>query len=1845
MNRAIMKFLSILLAAALLFTQTGITTLAESSENGELLEFGPLSVSVERQTVPAGTAIDDLELPDMLSVTVMDTQTLEPSVFSLSVLSWQSTPDYDKDTAGVYVFAPVLDAAWQLANGVSLPEITVEVEAALLSGGSIGGFVWHDGNEDGIWDGGEYGIAGFTVSLYDAGDMQNQLLAAVTEADGAYSFDGLEAGDYVLGIQSQIIDEAEYLPPLIGIADDNSFAMSGDWINAYTEPISVQAGGVIAGINAGVRTPPGIEPLAVNVWDGSVATGFASGDGSQGNSYKIATAAQLAYFAQQSASNTYEGKFIELTSDIDLDNRTMTSIGHNSFKFHGTFDGKGHIIKNLYNNVSSSNPYFCGLFGSIGGFGRVQNVGVSGSISVTGTDKYIGLLAGANEGGVSNCYATGSVTANGVRSLTGVLVGYNLGIYGGSGITDCFAIGSANGYSDGNSRAGVLTGYNYSGKVTRCYASGSASGANSGSLIGQNSDSGSSVVNSYWNGMLASRSGGGTELDTVRMTADNTLAGDMSGLGGAFVKRANTVTYYYPELSVFYNSASQDAKDHSQNIAATKKIDYTKAPASSAITYGQTLASSNLTGGDTNGTWVWQSPNTTPAAAGTSNYPATFTLTNMALANLYNNTTATVQISVTVNRAPVTNTAGSGSAVYGGSGAQIDLDGVAGLFTVNPNAGAKTYTIEAGGTGAGSIIGNNLTVTKVGTINIGLATAQTATHDACAKVTAALTVTPGATTLTFPASSQLTYGQTLAGSALTGGSDTLGSFAWADNTIVPVVNNTGYDVVFTPSDLNYDYSGENGWNGGTGTVTRSVSVTVSTAVPTDAVFDYTIQSPIDYDNAPKPATVAQKSGVTGLGAFTVYYEGTGGTIYAKTDAAPTNAGNYEVTAEIAEGDNYQPASLTLGSFTISKINQPTLTIDPVTGKTYGDAAFRLTTSDGGGTGTVAYTVVAGPGTVLGDMLTITGAGTINVTATKAADNNYNEATSSQYQISVSQKALSIAGATHTKPYDGTTGATGVTVTLSGVVTGDTGDVSPNVVTAAYTNSGAGTATIDISAVTLTGAKSGNYTVTPESGVTVAGITKAPISIAAASDPGHSVSPKTYSGDTGATVTAAAFTGLQGLETLTLGADYTAASAAFGDADAGSGKTVTATVSIEQNGTVSKNYSLANDGAAGNLSITGQTINKASANGVNKTVYVSENTAGNYSFDLTELLPSVTAPQQVKGVAYNPSIGANPDGVLGTPSYSGGDTLTIPYNSSLDGETATITVTMTSTNHNITSAAITVEVVAKTIVAISGVTAENGEYDGTPQAGYTGTPAASSGNPAFEYSYSGRPGTTYGPAPNAPINAGDYTLTISVDSGDPNYKGGTTLDFTIDKKSLTITADDKAVTVGSSLPAVTISYSGFISPDDETTVFSSMPAADYAAGTVTAAPGTFAITFTAQAVLNNTAGANYALTHQDGTLTVNAGSGPARRRVGGRVVSTSSYINNANIKTVGDKIIVDLTKGSTILSASQMKEIVRLNATKDIIIHGGGFTITFAKDTMTDPDKDCDFGISFNTRNYYNRITALAGYRFIIQIHFNYNGKLPAEATITFNTGSRHTGKTLEYQYYNQSTGEFEYIQDVTVGENGNVTVRQSSCSDYVLLSKDADVTTTPITPQEPENERFSDIDEHWAKADILFVAQTGLFSGTGDSLFRPNATMTRGMVVTVLGRYANPSVSNFAASRFNDVTDRAYYAPYVEWAAETGIVSGMGDNSFAPDAPVTREQMAVILINFSHATGLSLPEGTSEAAPFTDYEEFSNWAADAICEINKLGIISGRPNGRFDPKGTATRAEVAAMLTRFIKAN
>ena len=184
----------------------------------------------------------------------------------------------------------------------------------------------------------------------------------------------------------------------------------------------------------------------------------------------------------------------------------------------------------------------------------------------------------------------------------------------------------------------------------------------------------------------------------------------------------------------------------------------------------------------------------------------------------------------------------------------------------------------------------------------------------------------------------------------------------------------------------------------------------------------------------------------------------------------------------------------------------------------------------------------------------------------------------------------------------------------------------------------------------------------------------------------------------------------------------------------------------------------------------------------------------------------------------------------------------------------------------------------------------------------------------------------------------------------------------------------------------------------------------------------------------------------------------------------------------------------------------------------------------------------------------------------------------------------------------------------------------------------PPIDNTPKYEDFKDLPANaWYRESVGYALANGLMNGTGDGIFQPDGALTRAMLVTILYRSeGEPSVDGLK-NPFQDVADGQWYTRAVIWAADKGIVNGTSETTFDPDANITREQIAAILHRYA-----GKPETKGDLASFPDAATVSGYAKTAMAWAVEKGIIGGS-DGKLDPRSNATRAQVAAILMRYLK--
>ena len=225
-------------------------------------------------------------------------------------------------------------------------------------------------------------------------------------------------------------------------------------------------------------------------------------------------------------------------------------------------------------------------------------------------------------------------------------------------------------------------------------------------------------------------------------------------------------------------------------------------------------------------------------------------------------------------------------------------------------------------------------------------------------------------------------------------------------------------------------------------------------------------------------------------------------------------------------------------------------------------------------------------------------------------------------------------------------------------------------------------------------------------------------------------------------------------------------------------------------------------------------------------------------------------------------------------------------------------------------------------------------------------------------------------------------------------------------------------------------------------------------------------------------------------------------------------------------------------------------------------------------------------------------------------------------------------------------------DNGNISVIPNSVAASIKVAMEEEPSVDPQPPVDPEpvppvddpthencpSAKFTDVNQDlWYHDGIDYVIDNGLMNGVGDTLFAPNGTTNRAMIVTILHRLEGTPGGETAS--FQDVADGQWYSEAVGWAAANGIVTGYSADTFGPMNPITREQMAAILYRYAQYKGCDVSEAAGLEA-FGDAGTVSSYAVPALEWAVGAELINGM-DGNLNPKGTATRAQVATILMRF----
>ncbi|WP_171632151.1 S8 family serine peptidase [Paenibacillus plantarum] len=242
---------------------------------------------------------------------------------------------------------------------------------------------------------------------------------------------------------------------------------------------------------------------------------------------------------------------------------------------------------------------------------------------------------------------------------------------------------------------------------------------------------------------------------------------------------------------------------------------------------------------------------------------------------------------------------------------------------------------------------------------------------------------------------------------------------------------------------------------------------------------------------------------------------------------------------------------------------------------------------------------------------------------------------------------------------------------------------------------------------------------------------------------------------------------------------------------------------------------------------------------------------------------------------------------------------------------------------------------------------------------------------------------------------------------------------------------------------------------------------------------------------------------------------------------------------------------------------------------------------------------------------------------------PVKVTIPFDAKKVKDVHKLSVYFYDEDQGAWTPIGG-TLNSDGTMTASLAHFSKYAVLEK--------------QNETIlKDIKDHWAQKEIENLAGKGIIDGIDQDSFQPDTTLTRAQFVTIIAKALKLQAGS-QTDIFQDVSKDAWYQNSVYAAYSAGIISGMSEQTFVPDAPITREQMALTMVNaYLHATGKKLADiVTTQEVKYADEGTISTWARSYVRIASALGLLSGTTGGQFAPADNASRAQAAVVIYRLL---
>ena len=341
---------------------------------------------------------------------------------------------------------------------------------------------------------------------------------------------------------------------------------------------------------------------------------------------------------------------------------------------------------------------------------------------------------------------------------------------------------------------------------------------------------------------------------------------------------------------------------------------------------------------------------------------------------------------------------------------------------------------------------------------------------------------------------------------------------------------------------------------------------------------------------------------------------------------------------------------------------------------------------------------------------------------------------------------------------------------------------------------------------------------------------------------------------------------------------------------------------------------------------------------------------------------------------------------------------------------------------------------------------------------------------------------------------------------------------------------------------------------------------------------------------------------------------------------------------GDEIVVEMN-GATEVPKEIFESVAGKSVEISFDLEGGLSWIVNGTDIPTDADlSDLDLGVTMDSDgipvDVIDAVTSESSTT--VQMTLAHDGEFGFTMTLSAPLGKENAGLWANLYHYDEDAEAMTFETATLIDEDGIAKLPMSHASQYAIVIDDHS-----HAAEAPSALPFTDVnDDDWFYDVVRYVYEQGLMTGTSDTEFSPNLTTTRGMIVSILNRLEGGPTAE--AAGFTDVADGEWYAEAVNWAASEGIVAGYEDNTFRPNDPITREQLAAMLMNYAAWKGEDV-SARADLSSYNDAASVSSWAAETVQWAVAEGLISGMPGNLLEPQGSATRAQVAAILERFLE--